>query len=359
MSLTNPSARRAFNTFDVQPSAPPPAGVIDFDELMIDWGEIPVGSVATIYWPAVSAAQVLKLADARYAFHTLGTADAHTVQCLTTRRLSYVPIPANAGPKFAGLISIEMPSSIAAGQTYKATVRRVTTYTPPPPFVPGPIQSPSINAHLGTAPVRASRGASSRSPTVLPGAAGTTGGTPTNRKVTMTSWRTVSGAFQINVPVQTATELLPFAENTLAIFKWRLSVMPTANRWRPVLIRYIDYLSQQIDADGGNASAILPSQTGLPHKPRPGKIQDCAGEPKGMLPPKDCVCLQGKIIGIVYDCFGDFEGFSLGCCDGERSIKASERRIEELVLRALEERCRVEAFVSEASGKLIQLVVRG
>src|SRR5450631_3522662 len=136
MSPANVSTRRAFNTFDIQPSNAPPPGTIDFDELMIDWGEIPAGSVANIYWPGIKAAQVLKLANSRYAFHSLGATDAHTVQCLTTRRLSYVPIPANAGPKFAGLMSVELPASIAVGHTYTVIVRRVTTYTPPPPVVP-------------------------------------------------------------------------------------------------------------------------------------------------------------------------------------------------------------------------------
>jgi len=365
MSPPNASTRRAFNTFDVQPSAPPPAGVIDFDELMIDWGAIPAGSVANIYWPAVSAAQVLKLANARYAFHSLGTSDAHTVQCLTTRRVSYVPIPANAGPKFAGLISVELPASIAVGHTYTVTVRRVTTYTPPPAYVPGPIQSPPVDAHIeATTPAHAARGAGRRSPPVVAGGGGAPSGPPTNRNVTMTSWRTISGAFQINIPVQSAVQLLPFAENTLAIFKWRLSVMPADNRWRPVLIRYIDYLSEQIDANGGAASSIGPSQTGLSGKAGTGGGEGGAlgrglGDCKGMLAPDNCLRIDGKIIAIVYDCFGDFEGFSLGCCEGELCIKASERKIEEVVLRALEERCRVEAFVSEANGKLIKLVVRG
>jgi hypothetical protein len=160
--------------------------------------------------------------------------------------------------------------------------------------------------------------------------------------------------------VQPAADTLPFAENTLAVFKWRLSVTPVNNRWRPVLLRYIDYLSQQIDANGGDASSIAPSQTGLPNKPRPsGGKGEGLGDCKGMLRPDDCLSIEGKIIAIVYDCFGDFEGFSLGCCEGETCIKASERRTEDVVLRALEGRCRVEAFVSKASGKLIKLVVRG
>ena len=45
------------------------------DEIMIDWGKTPLGSVASIYWPEVSAASVLQLAAQLYPAQTLSAAE--------------------------------------------------------------------------------------------------------------------------------------------------------------------------------------------------------------------------------------------------------------------------------------------
>ena len=52
-----------------------------------------------------------------------------------------------------------------------------------------------------------------------------------------------------------------------------------------------------------NAGGILPSPAGLP------------------LPaPKQPHTFCGKVTEVVYDCFGDFEGFVLAWCNGERKF---------------------------------------
>jgi len=73
------STHRIPQTFDIRSSAVTnqPNYV---DELMIDWGAIPKGSVASIYWPQVQASEVLSLAAALYPTHTLTAADNNTVQ---------------------------------------------------------------------------------------------------------------------------------------------------------------------------------------------------------------------------------------------------------------------------------------
>ena len=64
------------------------------DELMIDWGNTPPGSVATIYWPEPELeSDVLALAHSLYASHLLTAADGHTIQCKTTRGSDLLPIP--------------------------------------------------------------------------------------------------------------------------------------------------------------------------------------------------------------------------------------------------------------------------
>ena len=70
-------------TFDLRPSFPPILGqdvLLQYpDELMIDWGNTPVGSKASIYWPQANASQILQTASRLYASHLLSAADANTI----------------------------------------------------------------------------------------------------------------------------------------------------------------------------------------------------------------------------------------------------------------------------------------
>ena len=86
-----PATHRVPQTIDVRPS--PPAQSTDRfsflsypDEIMIDWGKTPLGSVASIYWPAVSAESVLQLAARLYPAQTLSAADANTIKCKVASR---------------------------------------------------------------------------------------------------------------------------------------------------------------------------------------------------------------------------------------------------------------------------------
>jgi hypothetical protein len=46
----------------------------------------------------------------------------------------------------------------------------------------------------------------------------------------------------------------------------------------------------------------------------------------------------GKVVEVVYDCFGDFEGFVLGECCDRHAYTSREPDIGELVLRACRDR---------------------
>ncbi len=78
------------------------------DELMIDWGNVPAGSVASIYWPGVAAADVLALAQKFYSTYQLSAADAHTIQCTVEPGFTFVPIPPGTGANFAGLFTVNL-----------------------------------------------------------------------------------------------------------------------------------------------------------------------------------------------------------------------------------------------------------
>ena len=96
-------------TFDVRPSAQiqaTPGDLLDYpDELMIDWGTTPVGSVAHIFWPQADAITILQLANRLYGTHLLSASDGHTVDCTVGRGVTYVPIPPGSGENLAWRLS--------------------------------------------------------------------------------------------------------------------------------------------------------------------------------------------------------------------------------------------------------------
>ena len=67
------------------------------DELMIDWGNTPVGSVAHLSWPQADASSVLALARKLYSTHQLSAADPNTIDCKVPYGYTYVPVPPGVG----------------------------------------------------------------------------------------------------------------------------------------------------------------------------------------------------------------------------------------------------------------------
>jgi hypothetical protein len=270
--------------FDLRPSETMRASSQQLpEELMIEWGNTPVGSVASIYWPQVTADEILALAQRFYSTRLLTKQDNNTIQCVTGS-ITYVPIPPGSGENFAGLFTVDLPSTIRTGQQFRFVVRR-------------------IRSRLSDAVQR-----------------------------TLNS-RYVVGAFQINVPVSTAKLLLEPEESLLAVFKWKVDQIPPTNRWHPVLLRYIDQISGRVSGFGGNPKTIPPSPKGYPVT---------GGGPA----PLQTIEFTGKVSGLKYDRFGDFEGFTLETKMGhENAFCSKERAIEDLVRRAWLDRYVVDVVV--------------
>ncbi|MGA8407129.1 MAG: hypothetical protein WB680_08125 [Candidatus Acidiferrales bacterium] len=280
------ATHRIPQTFNIRPTA---TGQSAVDELMIDWGAVPKGSTAAIYWPQVNAADVMALATAMYPANTLTAADAHTIQCKVTGGVSYIPIPKGSGQDFAGLFTIDLPTTVVTGQEFNVVVRRV-----------GRAQAETIQIELKA------RGKKADAP-------------PVNAE-----WRYIIGTFQVKVPVTTAAVMLRPEEDTLAILKWRLQQMSPANRWYPVMQRYIEYVADRVAGLGGDPSAIPPSLTGAPLA----KYDPC----------EDVVHFEGKVEEVLFNCCGELVGFVLAdCCERHRLI-SHEAAIGEIAVRALRER---------------------
>jgi hypothetical protein len=328
----NPKSRAthiASQAFDIRPSKvliPLPGQPIAYpDELMIDWGKTPPGSVATIYWPGLSSSKVLALAHSIYASHLLSAADGHTIQCVTTRGVTYIPIPHVPNVNFAGLLTIDLPSTITHGEVFDIMVRRVSSrrgHLPPPPPPPPVLQSPPSKFPLDLSRTKAG-GLVAKADKQPPGF----------------NFRQVCGAFNVRIPVTNAKVMLPLEEDTLAILKWRLATKPAPYRWRPVWERLIELVGAKVKGLGVDPGQIPPSLGGFPGKGGHGHPEPHPGHGDGHERDRERDTATGKIGGVCYDRFGDFDGFDLRTEHGEeRLYRAHEDEIERLVLQAWRER---------------------
>jgi len=331
-------------TFDLRPSAPLEAtagDLLDYpDELMIDWGTTPVGSLAHIFWPQADVADVLQLANHLYGTHLLSASDSHTIDCKVSRGVTYIPIPPGTGENLAGLLTLDLPTTVITGQEFNVVLRRVASRRLPiielPRIADGDehietqADGPPAGEHAGiTTPVSDEQIEAWR-------AAGIEEKTPA-----MSNWRYVVGTFQVKIPVSRGSTLLRDEENTLAIMKWRLGQMATTNRWHAVLERYVGYLSARVDGLGGDSTSIEPSPDGVP-------VRD--GKPREHR-------FTGRICEVVFDCFGVFEGFVLRDCRERHAFQSCEPSIQDLVLRACQQRLQLTVYVEEGADPEIRRIV--
>jgi hypothetical protein len=274
---------------------------------------------------------VLALAGQLYSTHQLSAADAYTVHCTVPRGFTFVPIPPGTGENYAGLFTVQLPQGIKAGEEFTITVRRVSSRrVEKAPQQPQPEQ-PELRLAVEAADV--APGKSSR------------------------NWRYIVGTFAVRIPVTTPKVMLPAEDNTLAIMKWKLEQTSPANRWHPVLKRYISYIEARVNGLGGHASSIKPSPWGSygPPKliPLPDHHRPCHGEREWEI--------TGKVAGLIYDHFGDFEGFILetAACERHR-ICSREEKVEILVRELWQDRSLVTVIVKgKDSCCLIAMIAGG
>jgi len=340
------SAHRVPQTFDIRPSGHPPtigplAG--QPDELMIDWGAIPVDSVARIYWPAVSSAEVISLASWMYGVHPLTAYDAHTIEVKTVKGVTFVPIPQGTGDSFAGLFTVDLPQTVKTGEEYNIVVRRIgkrpvrVTKAPPPPPPPPKIELGTTKGRGGNIDMRAPSAAP-----VQPVAMQTLSVEAVAQRQTYE--RYIVGSFQVKIPVSTSKLMLPAEETTLAILKARLDAMPKTNKWYPVLVRYLEQVAGRVDGLGGDAESIPPSISGY----QPGR-RPCEENVKEV---------TGKVNEVVFNCAGELVGFVVDDCCERHAFKSGEPELATLLLRAVKERLTVTVVTAGKERKLLRLVVK-
>jgi hypothetical protein len=322
------TTHRAPQTFDCRPSRPighPGESGLPPDELMIDLGTVPRGAVASLYWPAVSAADVIALAREWGSTAPVSASDAHTLNIEIGHGVSYIPIPSGTGQSFAGLLTVELPAGIRAGQEFEVVVRRISTTSGRPEPAPPPLQTP-----------RSTR-LDSRSEKL-----GKTTEETIGRPIL---WRYVVGSFVVRMPVSTSDALLAPEEVTLAIMKWRLDHLSPGDRWAPVLKRYIASCAARVNGLGGDASMVPASLTWVPPLVA-GVGSDTRGETR---------C--GRVAEVLYDCHGDFTGFVLEECCERHTFETRERGVGELVLGACRDGLRHCVTVDEKCRRITRIAL--
>ncbi len=306
------ATHRAPQTFDIRPSnaiGTPGGSGLPPDELMIDWGRVPVGSTASIYWPAVTAADVIALAQTWGGTAGLSSSDAHTLTIKIEGGVSYIPIPEGVGQNFAGLFTLELPLGITIGQEFEVLVRRLSTrYVRAVEAVSLTQSAPSRKLDRKQ---RAAVAAAAEAEAVIERSA---------------LWRYVVGSFVVRVPVSTSDPLRDPEAMTLAIMKWRLENLSPGNRWAPVIERYIKYCSARLHGFGGDPAQVPPSIDW--HPPLPGEGTGGRRHPHE---------LCGKVRKVHFDCHGAFRGFELDDCCERQSLENCDRGVADLVLLACRE----------------------
>ena len=312
-TVANPgteASRMALQNFEVKPTALNLMAGETPDEIMIDWKNVPAGEAAEIFLPDVSAADVIQKANQLYKTHHLSVVDTNTIGC-KTGGMSFIPLPPGTGNglNFTGLMSVTLPFGIKKGSLYKIIVKQITNDGT---AIFGRAAGNDLN-------IEASFKKQDSSKLIL--------------------WRKVHGAFQINIPVSTKELMLPKEEIRLSIFRWIGLSINLHNRWYRVFQRYLSLLSDKVAALGGNPSAIKPSANGydgLPGGGVHGHHHGHQGHHEGQQ-----LCYTGKITGLCFDNFGDFEGFELSTVKGMHRFSSREKYVEELVARAWRERLRI------------------
>ena len=139
-----------------------------------------------------------------------------------------------------------------------------------------------------------------------------------------------------------ALYLLVSEERLLSVLRWILEAIPPANRWFPVFSRYVDQIADRVRALGGNPDLVYPSPRGEWKHPK--EVERC---------------ITGKVCEVVFDCFGDFEGFVLGTCSQHHSFKCREQGVAKLVVQACKDRLLISVCLDgNRPGKIERIIIR-
>lgn len=398
------ASRVAMHTFELEATPQFITSETPPDELLLQWaGVVPSNTVVRIYVATWSAEEVIELADRNYPRHEIRFVDARTIE-LPGGHTRYVPIPRSLRRQ-TGIISAEFPLGIKKGQRFDVSVRQITNRVHrakvPPPKVT-PISREEADKLLSALPKLSVSGRSKnrgvfdlgnhRSLVTDLSVLDASGDHalviehPAPDEVRRAQsesrrWRETIGAFQLGVPVSTKDDMLLHHLRLLSVTTLRVSHLSRTSRWYATLSKYLELLADKVRALGGDPYSVPPTPDGMiPQLPKgeggqtgqgPTSESPHAPTSDGAFEPKDESWLwestgldsdsskqtlwSGKVSGILYDHFGDFEGFTLERYTGSHVRYFSrETAIHELAKAAWRERCVVTVVTSDATSRHVR-----
>ena len=211
-----PDSHTVVHTFEVRPTSTSMIKRGYPDELLFRWYNLPKESEVTLYFSNIDTADIMELADTQNSPVSFTVVNKHTIQ-FKVADVSWLFIPSSSSQFIPALISIKLPDNITYGQTFRISVHQVSGIYD----------------------------------------------------------RKIIGGFEFKIPVSKAELILDEERSTLSVMKYIASTIPPDNRWYPIFKRYLQFLSDKVDALGGNADAIHPNPDGSgdPYKP-PVKPED-------------------------------------------------------------------------------------
>jgi hypothetical protein len=174
------------------------------DDLMIDWGNVPVGARAELFLPEVDAYQAARLGAGHSGSKRLRALDAHTLEC-AVGGVTFVPVVRAEPRRTRGLMTVELPAGVEAGQIFRIVVRQVS-------------------------------------------------GDP----------RRIVGMFQFLIPVRKTVELLPGEARKLGVMRWMARSLVAGDSWTPVIALYQERVAARVLGFGGDPNTVPPSPYGAP-----------------------------------------------------------------------------------------------
>jgi murein tripeptide amidase MpaA len=282
-----------------------------YDELVIRWNDIPRDTLANVYCPDWNADEILALAAAlRPEPQRLSKVDTHTIAC-SVGEITYIPISVHQQPMPA-LLTLQLPLTVRDGEKFRVDVEQHSGLT-----------------YQTTLP---NRQVAKRAPAA------------TQRDFSFSA-RKVLGAFRVRVVVKVGEPLLGKLVRNYAVLRYVFGAIPASDSWYPVFVRYIKQLGDQIQGLGVDPGLIpaTPDDPGIPGRPYD----------------RDRDCFTGKVSEVIFNCFGDFEGFVLATCEKCHRFKTTEKGIKDLVLVACKERLLITVCVrGECHGQIREIIVR-
>lgn len=249
------------------------------DELAIHWGNLPLDSIVTLYVPQWDMDDVLRYASQRAAPKNLFKGNNNTIQTKVSGGVTYVPVPGPSAKNMAALFTVQLPPHITKGDRYSIVVRQID-------------------------------GRRTR----------------------------VVGTTQFDILVKTENEIRPGLLRKFSVLKHIALSIPVGNRWHPIFERYLNEMGDRVRTTGIDPESVEPSSTGSGTTvDRPDPDKPC--EETGM--EGRCICINGYVSSLHYDCCGGFEGFTLCDCNEERFIPSLRCSLEQVALTAYREHIKV------------------